>query len=170
MLGYTSSPRATHQKVRKLNITRSQSPRRRFRSRLLSPHHRQTNKPGLYFYHSRFGAVAHNCKQSWSFTNQGNWFLKTWVWHILLRHNLITVHFFNRLHIPSTLFGRYRRRLLYMAFETSHWENHQYHRFRCKPWIVHRSPRMVKFPVLCTWNYEEIFGGFSRSPICPTPF
>lgn len=59
--------------VSKLNMGRSHSPRRRYKSRSSSPHHRRrANMPGLCFYHSRYGAEARNCKMPCTFNNQGN--------------------------------------------------------------------------------------------------
>lgn len=58
--------------IQKLNVSRSQSPRRRFQSRSPSPRRRHTDKPGLCFYHRRFGMAARSCKPPCSFANQGN--------------------------------------------------------------------------------------------------
>ena len=59
------------QEIRKLAVVRSQSRRRQYKSRSQSPHHnRHSNKPGLCFYHSHFGAEARRCRMPCSFSNQ----------------------------------------------------------------------------------------------------
>ena len=63
---------------------RSHLPRRQYKSRLPSPHHHcHSNKPGLCFYHSRFGAEARRCKRPCSLSNQGNLNLESWARHTL---------------------------------------------------------------------------------------
>ena len=70
--------------ISKLAVGRSQSPRRQYKSRSPSPHHcRHSNKPGLCFYHSRFGAEVRRCKMPCLFSNQGNLNLKSWAPHTL---------------------------------------------------------------------------------------
>ncbi len=59
--------------ISRLAVGRSQSPKRQYKSRSPSPRHRRlSSKPGLCFYHSRFGAEARRCKMPCSFSNQGN--------------------------------------------------------------------------------------------------
>ena len=71
-------------KIRKLAVGRSQPPRHRYKSRSPSPHHcRHSNKPGLCFYHSRFGTEAQRYKMPCSFINQGNLNLESWARHTL---------------------------------------------------------------------------------------
>ena len=76
--------------IRKLSVGKSQSPRRWYKGRSPSPHHRRhSNKPGLCFYHSRFGAEEQRCKMPGSFVNQGNLNRESWARHTLqdLRNN-----------------------------------------------------------------------------------
>ena len=64
---------------RKLGVDRSQSPRRRYKSRSPSPSHRRhSNKPELCFYHSRFGEEPQRRRIACSFLNQGNLNRESW--------------------------------------------------------------------------------------------
>ena len=59
--------------VSKLAVVKSQPLRRQYKSRSLSLRHRRlSSKPGLCFYHGRFGAEARRCRMPCSFSNQGN--------------------------------------------------------------------------------------------------
>ena len=70
--------------VSKLAVVKSQPLRRQHKSRSPSPHHRRhSSKPGLCFYHSRFGAEARKCRMPCSFSNQGNLNLESWARHTL---------------------------------------------------------------------------------------
>ena len=60
------------QEIRKLAVVKSQTPRHRYKSRSPSPHHRRhSNKLGLCFYHSHFGAETQRCKMLCSFFKPG---------------------------------------------------------------------------------------------------
>ena len=110
--------------VRKLNITNLNHPDVDFgvvRHRHTAA--KQTSEQTRIVFLSVVSAQRHIIVKSCSFTNQGNWFLEIWVQHSLPKHYLITTHFFsNRLHIPNTLYDRYRCCLQHIAFETSHWK------------------------------------------------
>ena len=78
--------------ISKLTVGRSHPPRRQYKSRSSSPHHRRcSNKPGLCFHHSRFGAEARRCKMPCSFSNQGNLNLECWTRHPLHKIYITTV-------------------------------------------------------------------------------
>ena len=115
--------------VRKLVVGRSQSPRRRYKSRSPSPHHRcHSNKPGLCFYHSRFGTEVRRCKISCSFLNQGNLNRENWARH--------TLHKIYGTTVPILLRTPYPKHVVWLTHEHpavfGHW-NSSLRSHQCRP-------------------------------------